>query len=123
MEKIKSRKQKMIRQNKSTDKEKPSVKEISFNLELDKKLDFVDISYPKDIVASTGKPAGPVEGLGLTPEQTGKNKPSSVLPIEGLYAVGDTCGKKAHGIGIQLAANSGLHCADAILGIIDKNEI
>ncbi len=95
----------------------------TFFPELDKKLDFVDISYPKDIIATTGKLAGPVEGLGLTPDQTGKNKPSSVLPIEGLYAVGDTCGKNAHGIGIQLASASGINCADAILGHINKNEI
>jgi len=83
----------------------------------------VDISYPKDIVAATGKLSGPVEGLGLTPDQTGKNKPSSVLPIEGLYAVGDTCGKNSHGVGIQPAAASGINCADAILGNINKNEI
>ncbi len=96
----------------------------SFFPDLDEKLDFVDISYPKDIVASTGKPEGPVEGLGMTPAQTGKNKPSSVIPnIEGLYVVGDTAGRAAHGIGTQNAARSGINCADAILGIIDKSKI
>jgi len=96
----------------------------SFFPDLEKKLDFVDISYPKDITASTGKPAGPVEGLALTPSQTGKNKPSSIVPgIEGLYVVGDTAGKNAHGIGTQEACHSGVMCADAILGNISMDKI
>ncbi len=96
----------------------------SFLPDLDKKLDFMDISYPKDITAQTGKPEGPVEGLGLTPGQTGKNKPSSIVPgIEGLYVVGDTTGRSAHGVGTQLACDSGFKCALAILGEIDKSEI
>ena len=84
----------------------------------------MDISYPKDITAQTGKPEGPVEGLGLTPQQTGKNKPSSIIPgIEGLYVVGDTTGRTAHGIGTQLACDSGIKCAEAILGNIDMSKI
>lgn len=89
--------------------------------EIKKKLNFVDVSFPKDFAKATGKPFGPVEGLALTPDQTGKNKPSSVLPIEGLYVVGDTAGTDAHGIGTQLAADSGIKCADMILGKIEKN--
>jgi len=96
----------------------------SFFPDLDEKLDFVDVSYPKDIVAATGKPEGPVEGLGLTPKQTGKYKPSSVVhEIEGLYVVGDTAGKTAHGIGTQHACDSGYKCADAILGNIEISSI
>lgn len=96
----------------------------SFFPDLDEKLDFMDISYPKDITAQTGKPEGPVEGLGLTPQQTGKNKPSSIIPgIEGLYVVGDTTGRTAHGIGTQLACDSGIKCAEAILGNIDMSKI
>jgi phytoene dehydrogenase-like protein len=87
--------------------------------DLKKKLSFMDVSFPKDFARATGKPFGPVEGLALTPDQTGKNKPSSVLPIEGLYVVGDTAGTDAHGIGTQLAADSGLKCADMILGKIE----
>ena len=84
----------------------------------------MDISYPKHIEAQTGKQGGPVEGLGLTPGQTGKNKPSSIVPgIEGLYVVGDTTGKTAHGIGTQLAADSGYKCAQAILGEITMDKI
>ncbi|MFX1338720.1 MAG: phytoene desaturase family protein [Promethearchaeota archaeon] len=88
--------------------------------EIEKKLNFLDVSFPKDFTKATGKPFGPVEGLALTPNQTGKNKPSSVVPIEGLYVVGDTAGTNAHGIGTQLAADSGIKCADMILGKIEK---
>lgn len=96
----------------------------SFFPDLDEKLAFMDISYPKHIEAQTGKPGGPVEGLGLTPGQTGQNKPSSIIPgIEGLYVVGDTTGKTAHGIGTQLAADSGYKCAQAILGEITMDKI
>lgn len=91
--------------------------------DLEKKIDFVDISYPRDIIAVTGKPGGPVEGLALSPEQTGFNKPSSVLPVKGAYVVGDTAGRNAHGIGTQLACDSGIKLADAILGKIDKSLI
>jgi prolycopene isomerase len=87
--------------------------------ELEKKLNFMDISFPKDFTNATGKPLGPVEGLALTPDQTGNNKPSSVLPIDGLYVVGDTAGSDAHGVGTQLAADSGIKCADMILGKIE----
>lgn len=96
----------------------------SFFPDLDEKLDFMDISYPKDITAATGKPEGPVEGLGLIPSQVGANKPSSIVPgIEGLYIVGDTAGKNSHGIGTQLACDSGQKCADMILGLIAKDTI
>ncbi len=91
---------------------------------LEENMRFCDISLPKDIVELTGKPAGPVEGLALTVEQCGKNKPSSIIPsIEGLYVVGDTAGKSAHGIGTQLAADSGIKCADVILGLKEANTI
>ncbi len=88
---------------------------LEFYPDLEKKINFMDVSFPKDIAEATGKPAGPVEGLALTPAQTGKNKPSSILPIEGLYVVGVTAGTDAHGIGTQLAADSGIKCADLIL--------
>ncbi|MHA1291056.1 MAG: phytoene desaturase family protein [Promethearchaeota archaeon] len=96
----------------------------SFFPDLDDKLLFFDVSFPKDLTEATGKPAGPVEGLALSPEQTGKNKPSSVIPgIEGLFVVGDTAGKDAHGIGTQLACDSGIKCADVILGLREANTI
>jgi phytoene dehydrogenase-like protein len=90
---------------------------------LEEYVEFMDVSFPYDITGTTGKPSGPVEGLGLTPEQTGHNKPSSNLPIEGLYVTGDTAGKSAHGIGTQLACRSGIQLADALLGEFDLNKI
>lgn len=97
---------------------------LSYFPDLEKKMKFCDISYPKDLVELTGKPAGPVEGLAMIPEQVGHNKPSSVIPcIEGLYVVGDTAGKTAHGIGTQLACDSGIQCADVILGLREKDTI
>jgi phytoene dehydrogenase-like protein len=90
--------------------------------ELVKKLNFMHVSFPEDIKNATGKLEGPVEGLALIPSQTGKNKPSSITPIEGLYVVGDTAGKDAHGIGTQLAADSGIKCADLILGTHENKE-
>ncbi len=90
---------------------------------LEKQVAFMDVSFPRDITGMTGKPAGPVEGLGLMPEQVGHNKPSSSLPITGLYVTGDTAGKSAHGIGTQLACQSGLQLAEALLGQFDLNKI
>lgn len=97
---------------------------LSYFPDLEKKMLFKEVSIPKDLVELTGKPAGPVEGLGLIPEQVGKNKPSSIVPgIEGLYICGDTAGKSAHGIGTQLACDSGIQVADAILGLREMDTI
>ncbi len=97
---------------------------LSYFPDLEKKLKFCDIAFPKDLVELTGKPAGPVEGLAMSPDQVGKNKPSSCVPgIQGLYVCGDTAGKSAHGIGTQLACDSGIRLADAILGIVDKSTV
>ena len=90
----------------------------TFFPEIEEKKEVMDISLPKDIVAMTGKPSGPVEGLALTPDQSGKHRPSSILPIEGLFACGDTAGTDLHGIGTQLAATSGMKLADHIIANI-----
>ena len=96
----------------------------SYFPDLEKKMQFCDVSIPKDLIELTGKPAGPVEGLAMIPDQVGNNKPSSIIPgIEGLFIVGDTAGKSAHGIGTQLACHSGIDLADAILGQRDMSTI
>jgi phytoene dehydrogenase-like protein len=87
----------------------------TFFPEIEEKKEVMDISLPKDIIAMTGKPSGPVEGLALTPDQSGKHRPSSIIPIEGLFACGDTAGTDLHGIGTQLAATSGITLADHII--------
>ncbi len=83
--------------------------------ELESKQIFVDISTPLVIESLLGKKGGPVEGTALTPEQSGPFRISSVLPIENLFGVGDTCGTDTHGIGTQNAADSGIKLADYIL--------
>ncbi|NHI92510.1 MAG: NAD(P)/FAD-dependent oxidoreductase [Candidatus Lokiarchaeota archaeon] len=83
--------------------------------ELENKQIFVDISTPLVIESWIGKKGGPVEGTALTPEQSGPFRVSSILPIENLYGVGDTCGADTHGIGTQNAADSGIKCAEYIL--------
>jgi phytoene dehydrogenase-like protein len=88
---------------------------LSFYPELEDLAEFVDTTTPLDIVKYIGKEGGPVEGTALTPSQSGKNRISSELPIEGLYVVGDTAGTDTHGVGTQLAADSALKGADLIL--------
>ncbi|HUY00262.1 MAG TPA: NAD(P)/FAD-dependent oxidoreductase [Candidatus Deferrimicrobium sp.] len=88
---------------------------LSFYPELEDLAEFVDTTTPLDIVKYIGKEGGPVEGTALTPSQSGKNRISSELPIEGLYVVGDTAGVDTHGVGTQLAADSALKGADLIL--------
>jgi len=87
---------------------------LTFYPELEDAL-FVDITTPGDIEKYLGKQGGPVEGTALTPAQSGKNRISSELPLEGLYVVGDTAGTDTHGVGTQLAADSALKGADLIL--------
>jgi prolycopene isomerase len=88
---------------------------LSFYPELEDIAEFVDITTPADIEKYLGKQGGPVEGTALTPAQSGKNRISSELPLEGLYVVGDTAGTDTHGVGTQLAADSALKGADLIL--------
>jgi len=88
---------------------------LSFYPELEDLTEFVDITTPADIENYLGKQGGPVEGTALTPAQSGRNRISSELPIEGLYVVGDTAGTDTHGVGTQLAADSALKGADLIL--------
>ena len=87
---------------------------LTFYPELENAL-FVDITTPGDIEKYLGKQGGPVEGTALTPAQSGKNRISSELPLEGLYVVGDTAGTDTHGVGTQLAADSAIKGADLIL--------
>ncbi len=86
-------------------------------------VDFMDAFTPFDYVRYTGKAGGPVEGTALTPAQSGKRRISSVLPIEGLFVVGDTAGTDTHGVGTQLAADSALKLADIILKEYKLTEI
>jgi len=88
---------------------------LEFYPDFEKDIDFLDITTPLDIIKATGKSEAPVEGTALTVEQAGEKRISSRIPhIEGLYVAGDTAGTGVHGIGTQLAVNSGINVFNLI---------
>lgn len=94
----------------------PYYQEILNNYpEIEKNIIFVDIHTPSDLANLSGKQFGPIESTALIPSQSGPNRISSELPIEGLFVVGDSAGTNTHGIGTQLAADSAIKCADLII--------
>jgi len=80
--------------------------------DLSENLMWYDVSTPKDINQLGGKEAS-VIGLSQTIDQTGNDRLSPKLPIEGLYIVGGDAG--GWGIGTEMAAKSALECADLIM--------
>ncbi|TFG29011.1 MAG: NAD(P)/FAD-dependent oxidoreductase [Promethearchaeota archaeon] len=80
--------------------------------DLPNNLLWVDITTPKDIESMGGK-EGAVVGISQSIDQVGINRPSSVMPIKGLYIVGGDAG--GWGIGTELAAQSAIDCAKLIL--------
>lgn len=72
----------------------------------------MDVTTPKDIEILGGKESS-VVGISQSVGQVGVDRPSSVLPIEGLYLVGGDAG--GWGIGTELAAQSAIDCAELIL--------
>ena len=88
---------------------------LEFYPNFEEDIDFLDITTPLDIIKATGKSEAPVEGTALTVEQAGEKRISSKIPnIEGLYVAGDTAGTNVHGIGTQLAVNSGINVFNLI---------
>ncbi|MFW9877186.1 MAG: phytoene desaturase family protein [Candidatus Thorarchaeota archaeon] len=73
---------------------------------------WYEITNPKDIDTLGGKEAS-VIGLSQIIDQTGSNRSSQALPIEGLYLVGSDAG--GWGIGTELAAKSAIECSKMIL--------
>jgi prolycopene isomerase len=68
---------------------------------------------PEDISRASGRSGiGDVIGLAQVPGQVGRDKPSPVTPVEGLYLVG--CDAGARGIGTEQAAGS----AEKVAGIV-----
>ncbi len=80
--------------------------------ELPNNLLWFDISTPNDIELFGGKEAS-VIGISQNTDQVGVNRPSSALPIEGLFVVGGDAG--GWGIGTELAAQSAIECSEVIL--------
>ncbi len=73
---------------------------------------WYDVTTPKDIEYLAGKEAAMI-GVSQEVGQTGENRPSTTLPIEGLYLVGGDAG--GWGIGTELAAKSAIECSKIIL--------
>jgi len=80
--------------------------------DLSDNLMWYDVSTPKDIGDLGGKESS-VIGIAQIMNQTGKDRPSPKLPIEGLYLVGGDAG--GWGIGTELAAKSAIECSEMIL--------
>jgi len=86
--------------------------------DLSDNLLWMDVTTPKAIEILGGKESA-VIGIAQSVGQVGADRPSSVLPIEGLYLVGGDAG--GWGIGTELAAQSALDCAEIILNNTKKN--
>ncbi len=80
--------------------------------DLSENLMWYDVSTPKDLYQLGGKEAS-VIGLSQIINQTGEDRPSQKMPIEGLYLVGGDAG--GWGIGTELAAKSAIECSQMIL--------
>ena len=63
-----------------------------------------DTRYIADI---SGRWTGEVIGIAQNRHQVGKNKPSNVMPVQGLYLVGADAGGR--GVGTEMAVDSGLN--------------
>jgi len=94
----------------------------------EKILDAVEFTIPgikehimwKDFLTpgvynSLGEVGAPLIGIAQSYDQVGKDRPSSISPVEGLYYVGCEAGEGISGIGMELGTQSGLTCADHII--------
>ena len=80
---------------------------------LDDHMLWYDTFSVRDLELRIGKTYGQAISTAQTPDQAGENRPSIKSPINGLYFAGDCAGGR--GIGTELAAQSGIECADLIL--------
>jgi prolycopene isomerase len=74
---------------------------------------FVDTMGVRALASWIGKLHGPAVSTGQTPEQVGGKRPAVRTPLRRLYVAGDAAGGR--GIGTELAAQSAMECADALL--------
>jgi len=74
---------------------------------------FVDTMGVRALASWIGKLHGPAVSTGQTPGQVGARRPSVRTPLPGVYVAGDGAGGR--GVGTELAAASGMECADAVL--------
>jgi phytoene dehydrogenase-like protein len=80
--------------------------------EVEKHLMWVDFSTISRINHFSGRYHPDIIGIVQSVGQTGKNRPSLVTPVEGLYLVGADVGQD--NIGTELAAESALRLADIL---------
>jgi prolycopene isomerase len=80
---------------------------------LDDHVLWYDTLSVNDLEKIIGKTHAPVITTAQTPDQVGEKRPAIKSPIKGLYFAGDCAGGR--GIGTELAAQSGIECADLIL--------
>lgn len=74
---------------------------------------FVDTMGVRALASWIGKLHGPAVSTGQTPDQVGARRPGVRTPLRRLYAAGDGAGGR--GVGTELAAMSGIECAEAVL--------
>ncbi|MBN1289289.1 MAG: NAD(P)/FAD-dependent oxidoreductase [Actinobacteria bacterium] len=77
-------------------------------------IERCDLMTPKTY-AAFGEDDAPVIGIAQSIGQVGKNRPSSVSPLKGLFFVGGEAGRGISGVACDMATNSGLACGDYIL--------
>ena len=80
---------------------------------LDDHILWYDTFSVRDLEKMIGKTYGHAITTAQTPDQVGEKRPAIKSPIKGLYFAGDCAGGR--GIGTELAAQSGMECADVIL--------
>lgn len=74
---------------------------------------FVDTMGVKALAHWIGKVHGPAVSTGQTPEQVGARRPGVRTPVRRVYVAGDAAGGR--GVGTELAAQSAIECAEAVL--------
>lgn len=74
---------------------------------------FVDVMSTEGIASWIGKKHGPAVSTGQTPGQSGRRRPSVRTGLRGLYVAGDAAGGR--GVGTELACDSAMECAEAVL--------
>ena len=80
---------------------------------MDDHILWYDTFSVRDFEKIIGKTYGHAITTAQTPDQVGEKRPAIKSPIKGLYFAGDCAGGR--GIGTELAAQSGMECADVIL--------
>src|SRR5262249_2787644 len=74
---------------------------------------FVDTIGVRALASWIGKRGGPAVSTGQTPDQVGGKRPHVRTPLRRVYVAGDAAGGR--GVGTELAAQSAMECADAVL--------